>query len=74
MLNGVTIERDKSDQRYNDVLDVIEAMGNGIFGTYRNALVVLCESSPRFPETLARLRDPDSTPSPAAPPATEVGT
>jgi len=43
-------------ERYGDVLDVIEALADGDYGSGSNAIAVLVRRSPLYDETLAKLR------------------
>lgn len=48
---------DRSTVKYNDILDVAEKLGAGVYGNASNALAVMVRESPLFQKALKELRD-----------------
>jgi hypothetical protein len=55
MMTAVAITRETGDGKYADVLDVIEALAEGDYGSGSNAAVVMIRQSDLYKETIKKL-------------------
>ncbi len=55
-MEQVAIGRKTGEGRYDDVIDVCEALGRGDYGSAGNALAVMARQSTLFKETVERLK------------------
>lgn len=56
MIQMVTVSREAAGGKYEDVLDVCEALARGDYGSATNALNVMARQSPLFAETMTKLQ------------------
>ncbi len=55
MIQNVTITRNVADGKYDDIVDVCEYLGDGVYGNATNALVQIVRKSPLFLDAVKKL-------------------